>query len=83
MGEHLSAERIRADVAEVLLLEPAEVDETADLLNEGLDSIRILTLVERWRDAGAEVSFKQLAEETTLVAWWRVLSAGQAGNDRG
>lgn len=73
-------DQVRADVAELLYLDPSDVDDAANLLTEGLDSVRILMLVERWRNAGANIDFMQLAEAPTLAAWWQVLSARQPGN---
>ena len=74
MTASLTLDRVRADVAELLYLHPAEVADTEDLLGSGLDSIRILTLVQRWRDAGARISFVELAEAPTVAAWWTLLS---------
>jgi bifunctional isochorismate lyase / aryl carrier protein len=74
MNPLLTPDQVRADVAELLYQDPSDVDEGADLLTEGLDSVRILSLVERWRAAGAEISFIELAESPTLAAWWRLLS---------
>jgi bifunctional isochorismate lyase/aryl carrier protein len=48
-----------------------------------LDSIRILTLVERWREAGVPVSFVELAESPTVAAWWTLLSARLPGQGHG
>jgi aryl carrier-like protein len=70
----LDLERMRADVARSLD-EPAEgIADTDDLLDRGLDSIRLMSLVESWRGEGAEVSFVDLAEEPTLQAWARLLT---------
>jgi len=79
MSEPLTLDRIRADVAELLYLSPSDMDDAADLLAEGLDSVRILDLVERWRSAGVEISFIELAEAPTLAAWWSLLSARLPG----
>jgi len=70
----LTVSAVRADVTELLHLLPDEVLDADNLFEFGLDSIRLLTLLERWRDAGAEVSFVQLAEEPTLEHWLVVLS---------
>jgi aryl carrier-like protein len=67
-------QRVRADVAELLYQDSDEVTDTADLMQSGLDSIRILTLVERWRAAGARISFVELADAPTVAAWWALLS---------
>lgn len=83
MAESLTLARIRADVAELLYQEPEEVADSADLLGSGLDSIRILTLVERWREAGATISFVELAEAPTIAAWWTLLSTRSSGQGHG
>ncbi|WP_440900364.1 phosphopantetheine-binding protein [Actinosynnema sp.] len=67
--QSLTAERVRADVAEVLGVAPEELDGDADLLDLGLDSVRVMGLVERWRAAGAEVEFPDLAEQPELAHW--------------
>lgn len=46
-----------------------------NLLDLGLDSIRLMSLIEKWRRYGAEVGFAELAERPTLADWWRLLSA--------
>ncbi|MFD8493125.1 phosphopantetheine-binding protein [Amycolatopsis sp. NPDC059657] len=70
-----SIDAVRADIAERLFLEPQEVSDTANLFDEGLDSVGLLGLVEQWREQGAQVSFADLAERPTLRAWWDVLSS--------
>ncbi|NMO90454.1 phosphopantetheine-binding protein [Actinomycetospora sp. TBRC 11914] len=71
----LTPERIRADVAEALGEPPEDLDEADDLLDRGLDSIRLMSLVERWRAEGAEVGFIDLADTPTLEAWTRLLGS--------
>lgn len=66
----LTPERIRADVAELLDCAPEGIDPEEDLLDRGLDSVRIMSLVERWRSAGAPgLEFPDLAEEPVLRRW--------------
>jgi bifunctional isochorismate lyase/aryl carrier protein len=83
VSEPLTLDQVRADIAELLYLSPSDVDDSADLLTEGLDSVRILSLVERWREAGADINFMQLAEAPTVAAWWRLLSTHQPGHAHG
>jgi aryl carrier-like protein len=71
----LSAEQIRADVAELLGIGPAELAADADLFDLGLDSMRIMSLVERWRAAGATVEFADLAEQPQLGLWTDLVAA--------
>ncbi|WP_433260065.1 phosphopantetheine-binding protein [Actinosynnema sp. CS-041913] len=66
----LSAERVRADVAELLGCDPTELTPETDLFDLGLDSVRIMGLVERWRAAGATgLEFADLAEQPELGRW--------------
>lgn len=69
----LTPERIRADVAEALGEPPEGIDEADDLLDRGLDSLRLMSLVERWRAEGAEIGFMDLTDTPTLEAWARLL----------
>ncbi|WP_172383142.1 phosphopantetheine-binding protein [Streptomyces sp. MNP-20] len=79
MPQTLSPERIRADVAELLDCDPAEIAPDDNLMDHGLDSVRIMTLIERWRAAGAAtVEFPDLAERPELGYWTALLTGGSA-----
>ncbi|MFR9728259.1 phosphopantetheine-binding protein [Saccharopolyspora sp. MS10] len=73
MSGKLTLRDVRADVAELLYEDPSELTDEEDLLDWGLDSVRIMSLVERWRARGVEITFADLAERTTLAEWWAVL----------
>lgn len=73
----MDLEQMRADVAEVLYLDPSEVGDDDNLLDLGIDSIRLMTLAQRWTEAaGARVAFADLALRPELRHWWRL--AGEA-----
>lgn len=65
----LDRDRVIADIAEVLFAEPTELTDDTELIDLGLDSLRLATLVQRWRDSGCAVRFAELAEQPTLGAW--------------
>ncbi|MYS09386.1 phosphopantetheine attachment domain protein [Streptomyces sp. SID6041] len=67
-------ERLMRDVADVLYVDAAEIETDESLVEQGLDSIRLMTLVEGWRADGAEVGFVELAERPTLDAWVQLLN---------
>ncbi|MFI7357793.1 phosphopantetheine-binding protein [Streptomyces avidinii] len=67
-------DRLVRDVADVLYTEPADVCLEEDLLDQGLDSIRLMSLVEKWRAEGARISFVDLAERPTLRQWAELLT---------
>lgn len=75
----LTPERIRADLVELLGCEPAELTPETDLTDLGLDSMRIMGLVEQWRAAGAtELEFADLAEQPRLDHWTKLLTGNTA-----
>ncbi|ABW12474.1 acyl carrier protein [Parafrankia soli] len=72
----ISDNRVLADVADVLYIEANDVDQDADLRAQGMDSVRLMELVERWRSAGAEgIDFITLAEDQRVSRWLEVLAA--------
>jgi aryl carrier-like protein len=73
MANLLTADIIRADVAEVLHRLPHETQDHEDMFEAGMDSLRLQILIERWRGAGAEISFVDLAERATLANWLSLL----------
>ncbi|MEV7891150.1 phosphopantetheine-binding protein [Streptomyces sp. NPDC002817] len=75
MTAPLTLEGFRADLAEFLYQRPDEVDLDDNPLDAGLDSLRIVTLIERWRESGADVTFVELAECASFAQWWHLLSA--------
>lgn len=64
---------LTAQVARSLQIAETELQPQDNLMDWGLDSVRIMAWVEELRQAGADVSFVQLAQEPTLAAWWRLL----------
>ena len=75
MPGELSLDRLRTDVADLLDCEPSELDPDADLFDQGLDSLRLMRLVELWRERGAhDIRLADLAELPTLRTWSTVLT---------
>ena len=66
----MTPQELRSTVT-ALLDEPVGGDD--DLLDAGLDSIRLMTVVERLNAGGHDVSFVDLAERPTLNAWAELL----------
>lgn len=69
----LTFQRVCEDVADVLQEPVSAIDVSLHPIDLGLDSIRVMSLVERWRRVGVEVSFMELVEQPTLMAWWELL----------
>ncbi len=64
---------ILADTARILEVEPDEIDPAVSLVDQGLDSVRLMALVEQWRSAGADIDFVSLASEPDLEQWCALL----------
>ncbi len=75
----LTLDRMRADVARLIELEPEEIKDDDNLVDLGLDSMRLMQLAMGWEQAGLRVDFGILAEYSTLGDWWREIAAPQAG----
>lgn len=72
----LTVRRIRQDVADVLGEDPADIPDDESLVDHGLDSVRLMSLVERWRrEHGVEISFVDLADRPAVEAWAALLGA--------
>ena len=66
--------RVLLDLTSALLERPpAELNAYEDILAQGLDSVRLMMLVEQLRDRGADIDFLDLAEFTTLADWAELL----------
>ncbi|BCL29721.1 phosphopantetheine-binding protein [Streptomyces aurantiacus] len=72
----LTREQIRGDIAGALGEDPADIPFDENLLDHGLDSVRIMTLLEQWRrEHGVEADFADLAEQPAIDAWAPLLGA--------
>ncbi|MFF3488559.1 phosphopantetheine-binding protein [Streptomyces sp. NPDC002701] len=72
----LTLERIRADVADCLGEDPADIPVDENLVDHGLDSVRVMALLERWRrEHAVTVDFADLAERPAIDAWAALLGA--------
>lgn len=72
-------DQLRADVAEILGVSADEIENDDNLFDLGLDSIRLMMLGQRWREAGAVVEFADLAEWPSLERWAEIISGGRTG----
>jgi bifunctional isochorismate lyase/aryl carrier protein len=70
----VTEDQLRADVAELLELPPESIGAQDNLIEAGLDSIRLMTLSDRWQAAGAQIGFLELAENPTLKQWWELVN---------
>lgn len=85
MGTEHLVQRLRAPVyasladlhqavATLLAIPADELSVDDNLIDMGLDSIRLMSLVTRWREAGRPIEFVQLGQRPFLRDWWALLS---------
>jgi L-ornithine N5-oxygenase len=78
----ISREQMKADIAEATGLEPEQIGDDTNLRDAGLDSIRLMSLVEKWRAAGVQgADFVTLASSPTLGTWIAEFSSVDAAAD--
>ncbi len=73
----IDLETMQQDVAEILDLDIEEIDVDENLMLLGLDSIRAMSLFEKWRKQGVDVTFSEVIQKVTLRAWWQTMEAAQ------
>ena len=57
-----------------LLDESDEPCDDENLIDYGLDSVRMMALAARWRKVHGDIDFVMLAKNPTIDAWWALLS---------
>lgn len=72
-SELLTLARMRADIAKMVHEAPEDIALDDNLMDLGLDSMRVLNLLVRWNETGIGLDFSELAEHTTLQGWWDVV----------
>ncbi|KIU34209.1 isochorismatase family protein [Atlantibacter hermannii] len=56
-----------------LLDETDEPEDDENLIDYGLDSVRMMALASRWRQVHPDIDFVMLAKKPTIDAWWALL----------
>lgn len=74
-GAHDRTETLRVELAKLLGVPAAEIGTDDDLFELGLDSVRLLALLERFQARGAALDLMDLAATPTVSAWSELLGA--------
>lgn len=56
----------------------SEFADDDNLMDYGLDSVQVMSLVAEWEKHGVKVTFEELARKPSLNAWWTLYSQKQA-----
>ncbi|MFF3389392.1 phosphopantetheine-binding protein [Streptomyces sp. NPDC002669] len=72
----LTLQQMREDIADILGESVDDIPDDENLVDYGLDSIRLMALVGRWREAhGLDIAVADLAERPAVEAWAGLLGA--------
>ena len=74
------SETIRQEIADLLGIAAADIDPELDLISQGLDSIRMMSLAGKWRKKGVDIDFASLAAAPSVRAWADMLGAGEVSD---
>ncbi|MFW2372413.1 MAG: isochorismatase family protein [Gammaproteobacteria bacterium] len=77
----LSLENVKQQISDCLMVPLSDIGDEDNLIHLGLDSIRLMGLIETWRNSGANVSFADLAEATSLTEWWAIIQESMQSED--
>ncbi|MBY6240094.1 isochorismatase family protein [Methylosinus sp. Sm6] len=72
-ASRLTRAEVEAHVRTLISLDGEMFDPTENLMNYGLDSVRVMTLATQWRKLGVDVGFVDLADNPTLEGWWALI----------
>ena len=67
-------EEIKVQIGKILKLDPEMLQDHDNLIEMGINSLKIMRLVNDWRKLGARVTFAELISQPTLHDWWELLS---------
>jgi len=68
---------MRADIAAVLHETPDAILDNDNLMDLGVDSLRVLNLSLQWSET-VPLEFSELAEHVTLAEWWNIIRQKRA-----
>lgn len=76
----IEKKQLQEQVAQVLAMRPQDVPNDKNLQDYGLDSIRLMTLMEQWQNMGVNLEFSALMENMTLNHWLDLINAEYLNN---
>ncbi|MEI2455364.1 MULTISPECIES: isochorismatase family protein [Lysobacter] len=78
LGLPRSLVQLRSELAQIVELPLDEVGADDNPFEIGLDSIRLMSLLERWSAGGERIGLVELAERASVADWWRLIDSRRA-----
>lgn len=70
----LHLDMIKQDIADALQLSVTSIEDGDNVIDLGLDSVRLMQLIDKWRQQGSDVHFSDLAETAVISEWLPMLN---------
>lgn len=77
-GESFSREWLKQQVLQFIHESEGDVAADENLMDYGLDSVQVMSLIAKWEKLGLKIQFEELAKEASLNAWWNLIEKKQA-----
>ncbi|MFZ1873964.1 MAG: isochorismatase [Chania sp.] len=74
----ISIDALRQQIIPLLDEDSEGIGNDENLIDYGLDSVRIMELATRWRKIREDIDFIALAKSPTIDSWWALLSEGKS-----
>jgi NADPH-dependent ferric siderophore reductase/aryl carrier-like protein len=74
-GAPPALDQVREDIAGILGIPASEIGDDHNLLDLGLDSMRMMSLAEQWSHSGADIHFVDVAGGLTVTECWIQLTS--------
>lgn len=78
--ETADPDTIIADIAGVLELDAHSLSADTNLYDRGMDSVRMIALVEKWRASGVQVDFPRLSQHFRVADWVAIVTGSDIGS---
>ncbi|MBD2815939.1 isochorismatase family protein [Xenorhabdus sp. Flor] len=72
-----SKQQLKEQVAELLEINVTEIIDEYNLIDLGLDSIRMMNLLSDWQQKGLDISFSDVAKSPSINTWWQLLQSAR------
>lgn len=69
---------LRSELAQIMEVPLDDIAATDNPFEAGLDSIRLMTLLERWSSRGERIGLVELAERGSVSEWWQLIDSRRA-----